>query len=150
MFGFSSFSEEPFSSVPKKLYSRLLNIFVTSVVLNVKQVRKTLIASVTNTVSLIRNLIRVVVLSITSSVNVALSRVTAKILQATSVVNLNIEKFISKLVFVMSTVIQIIVVNRIYFTELLNKIYIYAEDRIRSLKFKKIRDIKIAKKDNTV
>jgi hypothetical protein len=76
---------------------------------------------------------------------VALSRVTAKILRATSVVNINIEKFISKLIFVLVTVTQSLVANRIYFEELLNKIYIYAEDRLRSVNIKKFRIVLIDK-----
>jgi hypothetical protein len=110
-----------------------------------KQLSKTLLASITNTVSLTRSLIRIVILTITSSVNVALSRVTAKTLQTISLSSISFNRFTSLTLNALSNVITILYASRIYFEELLSKIYIYAEDRVRNLLIKKSRSITIDK-----
>jgi hypothetical protein len=145
MFGFSAFAETPFASLSSTLYIRTLTVIVTTTNSILKQINKLLSILSTSTISLLKIINKV--LSVLSSVQVSFKRTVNKLFNITSnvVVSLNRQLSLLRTLLATNITISVLIPNRIYFTELLSKIYIYAEDRVRNLMIKKSRSITIDK-----
>jgi hypothetical protein len=145
MFGFSAFAEAPFASLSSTLYTRTLTVLSTTTSSILKQVNKLLSILSSSTVSLLKNNIKI--LTSISTVQVTFKNAINKVLNTSS----NVIGFINKQLSLFRTLIStsittsILIPNFIYFTGLLSKIYIYAEDRVRNLVIKKSRSITIDK-----
>jgi hypothetical protein len=81
------------------------------------------------------------VLSVISTSTSTISRAWVKILAVLVNVYLTSLRIYGKLLVTVVSSFSSLLANVVYFTELLSKIYIYAEDRIRSLNIKKLRTV---------
>jgi hypothetical protein len=145
MFGFSAFAEAPFASLSSTLYSRTLTAIVTTTSSILKQLSKVLNILSTNTTSLLKTINKI--LTLVSTVQVTFRRVINKLFNITSnvIASISTQASLFRTLIATSITISVLIPNRIYFTELLSKIYIYAEDRVRNLMIKKSRSITIDK-----
>ena len=100
-----------------------------------------LISLVTNTSTLAAARFFFKVLSVISTSTSTISRSWIKILTVLVNVYLTLLKIYGKLLVSVVYSFSSLFANVVYFTELLSKIYIYAEDRVRSLPIKKLRTV---------
>jgi hypothetical protein len=128
-----------------KTVNTILTVLSTSITTIVNQINKILTNTVTSIVTIITASFYYKVLSVVSTVTTTLDKLILKLLKATASVTAILAKIRLVTLSVVSNVLAVLIPNFIYFVGLLSKIYIYAEDRRRSVSLTKFRKIVVDK-----